>query len=117
MFERRARAIAEALFAGAGGPADPSRIDWVVADFAAFTAEVQPRSRLIFRVCVWVLTWIAPFFVFRFGPLESLPLDQRIQALERVERSFIGPAALGPKVILCTIWFEHPQIREATCLK
>ena len=117
MFERRARAIAEALFASAEGPADPARIDWVVADFAAFTEEVQPKSRLIFRFCVWVLTWIAPFFVFKFGPLESLALGERIEALERVERSFMGPAALGPKILLCTIWFEHPQIREVTCLK
>ncbi len=117
MFERRARAIAEALFASGEGPADPSRIDWVVRDFAAFAAAVQPRSRFIFQLCVWVLTWIAPLFVFKLGPLASLELEARIHALERVERSFIGPAALGPKIMLCTIWFEHPQIREVTCLK
>jgi hypothetical protein len=117
MFERRARAIAEALFASADGPADAGRIDWVVRDFADFTAAVQPRSRFIFQLCVWILTWIAPFFVFKFGPLESLELDDRIRALERIERSPLGPSALGPKIMLCTIWFEHPQIREVTCLK
>jgi hypothetical protein len=116
-FERRSKAIAEALFAGESGPADPARIDWVVRDFADFLARVQPRSRFIFLLCTWVLTWIAPLFVWKFGPLETLDLELRVRALERIEDSIFGPSALGPKIMLCTIWFEHPEIREATCLK
>jgi hypothetical protein len=116
-FERRTRAIAEALFAGEAGSADPARIDWVVRDFADFLGRIEARSRFIFLLCTWVLTWIAPLFVWRFGPLESLDLELRIRALERTERSILGPSALGPKIMLCTIWFEHPEIREATCLK
>lgn len=116
-FERHTRAIAEALFFGEEGPPDAKRIDWVVADFADFAARVEPRSRFVFLLCTWVLTWIAPLFVLKFGPLESLDMDDRIRALERLERSFMGPAALGPKIMLCTIWFEHPEIREATCSK
>ena len=116
-FERRARAIAEALFATASGPPDPARIDWVVRDYSDFTSRISPRSRFIFLLCTWVLTWIAPLFVWRFGPLGALDLELRTRALERIERSLIGPAALGPKIMLSMIWFEHPEIREATCLK
>jgi len=116
-FERRTRAIAEALFASADGPADAARIDWVVRDFADFVARIGPRSRFIFLLCTWVLTWIAPLFVWRLGVLGSLDLELRTKALERTERSLFGPSVLGPKIMLCMIWFEHPEIREATCLK
>jgi hypothetical protein len=119
-FEKRLRAIAEALFAS-DVPADPKRIAWVAGDFCDFAASATGRARTIFVLGVWVLTWIAPLFVFRTGPLESLELDLRSRALEKIEASFLGFAALGPKAILCMIWFEHPDTRketrtEMTCL-
>lgn len=114
-------AIAEALFM-TDVPADRARVAWAVADFCDFSARAQGRGRLVFVLSVWVLTWLAPLFVFKLGPLETLDLDERAQALDRIERSPLGFAALGPKAILCMIWFEHPDTRketrtEITCLK
>jgi hypothetical protein len=121
-FEGRLAAIAEALFATEAGAPDPKRIAWVCADFADFVARAQGRGRLILLLSVWFLTWIAPFFAFRLGPLESLPIDVRSKALERVEGSSLGFIALAPKAMLCMMWFEHPDTQretktEPTCSK
>ena len=71
---------------------------------------------------VWFLTWIAPLVVWRLGPLESLPVDLRVEALERIEGSALGFIALAPKAMLCLMWFEHPDTQrethtEISCLK
>jgi len=122
-FERRLRAIAEALFAGEKGAPDPERVGWVCADFRDFASRASGRGRLLLLLSVWVLTWIAPLFIWRIGPLESLELDRRADALEAVERSgLLGFAALAPKAMLCLMWFEHPDTQrethtEVSCLK
>jgi hypothetical protein len=121
-FEARVAAIAEALFANESGPPDPKRIAWVCADFADFVSRAQGRGRLVMLLSVWFLTWIAPFVVRRFGPLGDLPIDKRVDALERVEASSVGFIALAPKAMLCMMWFEHPDTQretktEITCLK
>ncbi len=121
-FEVRLAAIAEALFATEAGPPDPRRVAWVCADFADFASRAQGRGRLVLLLSVWFLTWLAPLAVWRLGPLASLPLDLRAEALERVEGSGIGFIALAPKAMLCLMWFEHPDTQretktEPTCSK
>ncbi len=122
-FEVRLRAIAEALFADDHGPPDPSRVAWVCADFRDFASRATGRGRFVLVLSVWVLTWIAPLFVWRFGPLAALDVELRAEALERVERSgLLGFAALAPKAMLCLMWFEHPDTQrethtEVSCLK
>lgn len=121
-FEARVAPIAEALFATEAGAPDPKRIDWVCADFADFVSRAQGRGRLVMMLSVWFLTWIAPLVVRRLGPLGALPIEKRVEALERVESSSIGFIALAPKAMLCMMWFEHPDTQretktETTCLK
>lgn len=121
-FELRLRAIAEALFATDAGAPDPERIAWVCADFRDFASRAAGRGRFVLVLSVWFLTWIAPLFVWRLGPLEALPIELRADALERVEASALGFAALAPKAMLCLMWFEHPDTQrethtEITCLK
>lgn len=116
-----ARAVAEALFANEDGPADPERIEWVVAELMDFMARAPGRARLLLTLSLFALTWVAPFFVWGFGSLGSLELDKRAVALERVEQSLLGPAALASKAMLCLLWFEHPDTQrethtEVTCL-
>lgn len=116
-----ARAVAEALFATEDGPADPARIEWVAAELMDFMARAPGRARLLLTLSLFALTWVAPFFVWSFGPLAGLDLAARARALERVERSRLGPAALGSKAMLCLLWFEHPDTQrethtEVTCL-
>jgi hypothetical protein len=113
-FEVRLRAIAEALFATDAGAPDPARVAWVCADFADFASRAAGRGRFVLLASVWFLTWLAPLVVWRFGPLSSLPLALRAEALERVESSAIGFIALAPKAMLCLMWFEHPDTQRET---
>lgn len=108
------RAFAEALFTTSAGPPEASRIDWLVEDFGRFLAAATPRARLVMRLCLFASTWLAPLFVLRPVPLSWLPLPKRIEALERLEASFLGPAALAPKAMLCMLWLEHPEVQRET---
>ncbi len=109
-----ARAVAEALFFAEAQPADPARLDWVAADLMDFMARSTGRAHLILRAALCVLTWVAPLFVFTPVPLAWLPVRRRVQALERLELSPLGPAALAVKAMLCMIWFEHPDTQRET---
>jgi hypothetical protein len=116
-----ARHVAEALFADESGPPPADRLDWVTEDFVDFMARSPARARLILGACLLALTWLAPLFVWRFGPLSWLDVETRAEAMERLERSPLGFAALGAKAILCMIWFEHAGVQkdtrtEPTCL-
>jgi hypothetical protein len=108
------RTIAEALFADASGPPPEDRLEWVTADFVDFVGRSPARARLILVSCVLALTWLAPLFVWRLGPLAWLDVERRAEALDRLERTPLGFAALGAKAILCMIWFEHPGVRRDT---
>lgn len=112
---RAARAVAEALFSDEQGAPDPGRVDWVVDDFGRFFAAGPPRARSVMRLCLFALTWVAPFFAGRPGtPLASLSREERMHALDRMEASLFGPAALAPKAILCMLWLEHPDTQRET---
>ncbi len=106
---RAARAVAEALFAHEGGPPPAERLDWLERDLADFFGHVTLRARLLFRACVATLTWIAPLLVARLPPFSRLPLEARIEALHRIERTPLSLAFLGAKAILCIVYFEHPE--------
>lgn len=116
-----ARAVAEALFANEDGPADPARIEWVAAELMDFMARATGRARLLLTLSLFALSWVAPLFVWSIGPLAALELDKRATALERVEKSVLGPASLASKAMLGLLWFEHPDTQretrtEVTCL-
>ncbi|AKV04791.1 hypothetical protein AKJ09_11454 [Labilithrix luteola] len=118
--QRAARGVAEALFAYEEG-AEKARFDWLEEDFTAFYGHSQGRARLVLSLALLALAWIAPLFVFRFGPLWRLPVALRTEALERIESSPLAPTALAAKAILCILWFEHPETMretstEPTCL-
>ncbi len=109
-----ARVVAEALFSSDAGPAEPSRLDWVAQDLMDFMARSPGRARFILRLSLFALTFLAPLFVFRPLPLGWLSLPVRVRALERMEHSVLGPAALAVKAMLCMLWFEHPDTRRET---
>ena len=117
-----ARAVAEALFANEDGPADPERIEWVVTELLDFMGRAPGRARFLLTLSLFALTWVAPLFAWRFGPLSGLDVELRGTTLDRVEKSALGPAALACKVMLCLLWFEHPDTQretrtEVTCLQ
>jgi len=117
-----ARVVAEALFSPDGSMPDDERLTFIERDFGDFYARAQGNARLILRLSLFVLMWIAPLLVFRPGPLSGLSISQRAHALERLEGSPLAPAALAVKAMLCILWFEHPTTQaetntEPSCMK
>jgi hypothetical protein len=109
----RARAFAEALFDGET-PADRARIDWLIDEFHDFLGRAGGNARLILGACLLACDLLAPLFIGRMPTLSDLEPDARARALDRVERTPFGPVALGPKAILCMLWFEHPDTQRET---
>jgi hypothetical protein len=119
---RRARAVAQVLFASPSGPPDAERMDWLMADFANFLMTAPGRARWILQLSLFAVSVVAPLLIFRLAPLGLLSVPSRIRALERFEHSVFSPALLAVKAILCFMWFEHPRTRAeldlpATCKK
>ncbi len=108
------RSIAEALFSTDGSLPDAARLDELVDDFSDFYGRAQGNARLVLRLSLLVLMWVAPLFAFRPLPLSSLPLALRAHALEKLEASPLGPAALAVKAMLCVLWFEQAQTQRET---
>lgn len=108
------RAVAEALFSPDGEHIDTERLDWLQDDFADFFSRAHGNARLILRAALFALMWVAPLFVFTPLPLTSLSIRKRAVALERFEGSFLAPAALAVKAMLCILWFEHPKTQAET---
>ena len=103
--------FAEALFATCEGPAPSQRIDWLCADFEDFVELAGPRSKVILGGALALAT-LAPIAIGRRPPLARLDLDARCRALEALEESAAGLPLLALKAILCTIYFEHPDVRR-----
>lgn len=104
---RAARAIAEALFATHDGPPPEDRLAYLTRDLADFFGHVTLRARLIFRACVATVSWIAPLLIFELPPFGRLSLDDRVRALQRLERSPFSLPLLGAKAILSIVYYEH----------
>ena len=108
------RVVSEALFSADGEAPNEERLAWLVDDFGDFYARSHGNARLILRMSLFVLTWIAPLFAFVPMPLGSLSIRRRVIALERLEASPLAPAALAVKAMLCILWFEHPATQAET---
>jgi len=119
-WQRDATAVAEALFASraglrkdgeawTAGPPPASRIAWLVDDLDHFLGTVSGRSQLLFRAALTTVVLTAPKLVLSFRPFHSLSLEDRVQALERLEHSPLGLAVFAVKTLLCFIWYEHPD--------
>ncbi|MCA9515530.1 MAG: hypothetical protein KC635_11345, partial [Myxococcales bacterium] len=52
---------------------------------------------------------VAPWLAGRLGPLERLPVSERVAALERLERSPLGLSVFALKATLAILYFEHPD--------
>ena len=101
--------MAEALFAD-GDEVNTARIDLVIRDLDDFLGRAGARPRLIFALCVTVLSWFAPLWIGRFTTLSDLSLSERSRALHKAEGGLLGPPVLAAKAILCVLWFEHPDV-------
>jgi hypothetical protein len=102
-------AVAEALFTTEGGPPPKDRLDWLVDDLDHFLAHAGPRSRLIYRLCLLAVSALAPLLVWRLPPFRGLSTAKRMEALERLERSPFALTVFGCKMLLCILYYEHPD--------
>ena len=112
-----AREFAEALFCEEHSPVSAERLDWLMAEFADFIEGSNAsglRARWTLALCLFACHWLAPLFIRRLGPLGELDVADRILALDRMERSSLGPATLAPKAMLCLLWFENPSVQRET---
>jgi len=106
------RAFAEALFSTPAGPPPPDRIDWVSREMEDYLVRAGSRARWIFRLSLFALMWGAPLFVGALPTLRRLPVARRIEALTKMEESFIAAPVLAVKAFLCVVWYEHPDVQR-----
>lgn len=104
------RPVAEALFFGSLGPAPAERVDWVTSEVVDIVRHAGSRARLLFQICLWLVSLLAPLSIGKLRRLGGLDVATRIRALERLERTPRGAAlVLALKALLCTVWYEHPD--------
>lgn len=108
------RAVIEAVFARAGEGGEPvappaARVAWVSAELDDFLARVTFRARAVVLLSLVAITVLAPLVARRLGAFSSLPLRDRVDALERLERGAFAPALLAVKALLSLHYYEHPD--------
>ena len=108
---RAVRALAEALFATEAGPPPPDRLDWLTGEFDDFLGHAGTRTRLVMRLSLFAVSCLAPLRLspWRWPPLHALPLAERIEALDRLEKSRAVLPLLALKAILSVLYYEHPD--------
>lgn len=105
--QRSIRAVAEALFATLAGPPPAARLDWLVAEVCDLLRHAGARSRYLFQLCLALVSWLAPLWLFRLPPLRRLTLEDRIRALTRLEDSpACASLVLACKAVLCMVYYE-----------
>jgi hypothetical protein len=102
-----ARVVAEAMFHRDVGPVPADRLNWLSEDFVDFLEQAGPRAELIIGGALQLATWVAPLAIGKRPPLSRLTVDQRIEALERLEKTPAGLPLLALKAVMCTIYYEH----------
>ncbi len=105
---RNVRAIIEAVFSDVEGPPPSDRLDWLCNDFEDFLARV-PSARLTYRVGVIAICIVGPLVARRLSSFRSLPVEDRVTALQKLESSPLGFAVLGMKVLGSIVYYEHPD--------
>lgn len=104
-----ALAVSQSLFSAPGRLPPHERLEWAALEFDDIVHFTSQRARVLLLVSLTLVKYLAPLFVRRLGPLTALPLDERTAALERMEASPLGALVLAVKVVLCTVYYEHPD--------
>ena len=101
--------VAEALFSSSEGPPRREHLDAVVSGATDYLFHAGLRTRIIFRVTLFLLTWIVPLFWLR-PPLLLQGLNRRAQTLDRIEQSVLGLPLFLVKALLCMLYYEIPEV-------
>jgi len=100
------------MFARDAGAPPPERLAWLCDDLNDFVSQAGPRSALVLSAAVRLATWVAPVMVGRRPPLSRLTVDERCNALARLEGSPAGLSILALKAMLCLLYYEHPEAQR-----
>ena len=103
------RIVAEAVFSTPSGPPPEERLDWLEIELEDFLARSGGQTKLVLGLALMALGVLAPLAVLRFRRLGSLPVKERVRALERLEMSSLGSPVLALKALLCVLYYEHPD--------
>lgn len=104
------RAFAEAFFSRDGTAPPAARLDWFVADLADLLGHAGGRARFVIRACLSTITWLVPpLLMGRLARFGSLSVPERIEALERTERSPAALALFALRAITSLVYYEHPD--------
>ena len=104
------RAIAEAMFSQ-DGEVERARLDAHIDEVDSFVSAASKPIRVGLRLALFVVRIAPLLFLFRMRMIESLPLDERVAVLSRLERSRIANLSLafiGWRTVMTMIFYEHP---------
>lgn len=102
------RIIAEALFSDEHGPPPADRINWLVAAMDDFMEHAGPGRRG-FQIAVRAVHLLAPLVAGRPRSLAKMSVAERVSALSKLEASPLGAPLTGAKLLICTVYYEHPE--------
>jgi hypothetical protein len=104
------RALAEAMFSH-DGEVPQERLDHFPDEVDAFISPASQQLRLGLLFVLFVLRW-SPLLFLRFTTFDALSVDDRVEHLERLERSRIKPLPLlivAYKTVLTFVFYEDPK--------
>lgn len=103
-------AIAEAVFATPQGAPPAERVSWAAREVDDILFCAGRRPRVLLRLMVAAIALLAPLFARRLRGLSRLTVEERVAALERMEKSGLAAApVMAVKAILCVVYYEHPD--------
>jgi hypothetical protein len=103
--------VSEALFAGENGPPPHERLQFLVDDMQHYLRHSGFRTRTMVRVSMLLIDLVVPILTLR-RPLRWLSWPERVAALATIERSAAGLLVLFVKVLLCLVYYEHPDAEQ-----
>jgi len=106
------RTIAEALFSDENGPPPADRIEWLLAAMDEFMEHAGPGRRG-FQLAVKAVHVLAPIVARRPRSLAKMSIAERVSALSLLEASAVGGPLTGAKLVMCTVYYEHPDAAAA----
>ena len=104
------RALAEALFSPAG-EATPERLDAFVDEVDQFISPASKTLRFGLVLMLGVLRW-SPLFFGRFRLFDDMSVEDRIEHLERLDRSKVKQLPLivvAYKTVMTMLFYETPE--------
>jgi hypothetical protein len=104
------RSLAEALFSP-NGEASPERLDAFVDDVDAFMSPASKTLRFGLVAMLHILRW-SPLFFLRFRLFDTMTVPERVEHLERLDRSKVKQLPLivvAYKTVLTMLFYEDEE--------